>query len=238
MDRRAFITSLGAVLAAALAVEAQAGNIPRIGVLVPVEPDDPKEPNVGAFRQALRDLGYVDGQNIAVEYRYARGKAELYPALANELVRLGVDVMVVGSWHPTLEAKKATQTIPIVGVGMGLDPVALGIVSSLARPGGNVTGSSFLTGTEFGGKYVELLKEVAPGTVRVAYLRDPRGRTAQLSSSEAAQAAARSFRVAYSPRWAVREAARLSSKARCSSWLMQVTSRSWQRSTSCPQSMQ
>src|SRR5262249_38140019 len=129
MDRRAFITSLGAVLAAALAVEALAGNIPRIGVLVPVEPDDPKEPNVGAFRQALRDLGYVDGQNIAVEYRYARGKAELYAALAKDLVGLRVDVMVVGSWHPTMEAKKVTQTIPIVGVGMGTDPVRLGIVA-------------------------------------------------------------------------------------------------------------
>jgi len=197
MDRRAFIVGLAAVLAAALAVEAQAGNIPRIGVLVPVEPDNPKEPNIGAFRQALRDLGYVDGQNIAVEYRYARGKAELYPALAKELVRLGVDLIVVGSWHPTLEAKKATKTIPIVGVGMGSDPVALGIVSSLARPSGNVTGSSFLTGPEFGGKYVELLKEVAPGIVRVAYVRDPRGRSAQLSSSETAQAAARSFGLAF-----------------------------------------
>jgi len=197
MDRRAFIVGLAAVLAAALAVEAQAGNIPRIGVLVPVEPDNPKEPNIGAFRQALRDLGYVDGQNIAVEYRYARGKAELYPALAKELVRLGVDLIVVGSWHPTLEAKKATKTIPIVGVGMGSDPVALGIVSSLARPSGNVTGSSFLTGPEFGGKYVELLKEVVPGIVRVAYVRDPRGRSAQLSSSETAQAAARSFGLAF-----------------------------------------
>ncbi|SRR6266851_2394841 len=83
--------------------------------------------------------------------------------------------MVVGSWHPTLEAKKATQTIPIVGVGMGTDPVALGIVASLARSGGNVTGSSWTTGVEFAGKYVELLKEAAPRTVRVAYLRDPRG---------------------------------------------------------------
>jgi putative ABC transport system substrate-binding protein len=152
----------------------QPGKVPRIGVLVPVEPDDAKEPNIRAFRQTLRDLGYIDGQNIAVEYRYARGQAELYPALAKDLVRLGVDVLVVGSWHPTLEAKKATKTIPIVGVGMGSDPVALGIVSSLARPGGNVTGSSFLTGAEFAGKYVELLKEVAPGTIRVAYLRDPR----------------------------------------------------------------
>src|SRR5262249_19611128 len=130
---------------------------------------------VGAFRQALRDLGYVDGQNIAVEYRYARGKAELYAALAKDLVGLRVDVMVVGSWHPTMEAKKVTQTIPIVGGGMGTDPVGLGIVASLARPGGNVTGLSWSTGSEIGDKYVELLKEIAPRTVRIAYLRDPRG---------------------------------------------------------------
>jgi len=197
ISRRTFLVTSAAVFAAPFVAEAQpTGKVPRVGVLVPVEPDDPTEPNIGAFRQALKGLGYIDGQNIAVMYRYARGNAELYPALANDLVRVGVDVIVVGSWHPTLEAKEATKTIPIVGVGMGSDPVALGIVSGLARPGGNVTGSSFLTGAEFSGKYVELLKEVAPGTVRVAYLRDPRGRSARLSLFESAQAAARSLGVA------------------------------------------
>jgi len=184
------------LLIAPLAAEAQAGKVPRIGVIVPVEPESPNEPNIGAFRQALRDLGYIDGQNVAVDYRYARGRAELYLALAEDLVRLKVDVMVVGSWHPTSEAKKATQTIPIVGVGMGTDPVASGLVTSLARPGGNVTGLAWLTGLEFTGKYVELLKEVAPRTVRVIYLRDPRG-LAQVPvtqrNSEAARAAARSL---------------------------------------------
>jgi len=184
------------LLIAPLAAEAQAGKVPRIGVIVPVEPESPNEPNIGAFRQALRDLGYIDGQNVAVDYRYARGRAELYLALAEDLVRLKVDVMVVGSWHPTSEAKKATQTIPIVGVGMGTDPVASGLVTGLARPGGNVTGLAWLTGLEFTGKYVELLKEVAPRTVRVIYLRDPRG-LAQVPvtqrNSEAARAAARSL---------------------------------------------
>ncbi len=149
-----------------------APKIPRIGVLVPVEPDEPKEPNIGAFRKALRDLGYVEGQNIAVEYRYAHGKPELYADQASELVRLKVDIMVVGSWQPALEAKKATQTIPIVGVAMGSDPVRLGVVASLARPGGNVTGSSWLTGNEFADKWVELLKEAAPGIARIGYLTD------------------------------------------------------------------
>src|SRR5216683_5007393 len=113
MDRRMFLGTLaGGLLAAPLAAEAQsAGKVPRIGVLVPVEPDDPKEPNVSAFRQALRDLGYVQGQNIAVDYRYARGRSELYAELASQLVRLNVDVMVVGSDRPVLAAKQVTQTI-------------------------------------------------------------------------------------------------------------------------------
>jgi putative ABC transport system substrate-binding protein len=165
------------------------GKVPRVGVIVPVEPASPTEPNVVAFRQALRSLGYAEGQNIAVEYRYAHGKAELYAEQASELVRLQVDVMVVGSWQPTLAAKKATQTIPIVGVGMGADPVHLGIVASLNRPGANVTGSSWLTGREFAGKWVELLKQAAPGIVRVAYLSDPRIQANQ-STLEAARAAA------------------------------------------------
>jgi putative tryptophan/tyrosine transport system substrate-binding protein len=159
---------------APLAAEAQKpGKIPRVGVIVPVEPESPTEPNVAAFRQGLRSLGYVEGQNIIVEYRYAHGRAERFTEQAAELVRLQVDAMVVGSWQPTLAAKKATQTIPIVGVAMGSNPVALGIVDSFARPGGNVTGSSWTTGWEFAGKYVELLKETVPRTLRVAYLRDP-----------------------------------------------------------------
>ncbi len=187
----AVVLTIG-LLAAPHSAESQpAPKVPRIGVIVPVEPESPSEPNIGAFRQALRDLGYVDGQNIAVEYRYAHGKTELYPELASELVRLKVDVIVAGAGDPTRAAKKATQTIPIVGVGMGSDPVASGIVASLARPGGNVTGSSFTTGGEFEGKHVELLKEAAPWIVRVAYLRDPRiFQTATQRALEATRAAA------------------------------------------------
>jgi putative ABC transport system substrate-binding protein len=174
MERRTFLGVIAAwLLAAPLVAEAQSpGKVPRIGVLVPVEPDDPKEPNVSAFRQALRDLGYVQGQNIAVDYEYARGRSELYAELASQLVRLNVDVMVVGSDRPVLAAKQVTQTIPIVGVGMGYDPVREGIVSSLAQPGGNVTGLTFATGGKIVGKFLQLLKEAAPGIRHVGYLRD------------------------------------------------------------------
>jgi len=161
-------------LLAPLAAEAQVAKIARIGVLVPAEPESPKEPNIAAFRRGLRDLGYVDGQNIAVEYRWAHGKAELYPELVAQLIGLNVDVIVVGSGPATLAAKGATHTIPIVGVSMGGDPVGNGLVMSLARPGGNVTGVSGLLGGGFVGKWVELLKEAAPRITRVSALRDAR----------------------------------------------------------------
>ncbi len=177
MNRRTFLCGfiLGTLSAPHIAEAEQPGKVPRIGVIVPVEPASPQEQHIGAFRQALRDLGYVDGQNVAVEYRYAHGEAERYAELAGELVRLKVDVMVVGSGVPTLAAKKATQTIPIIGVGMGTDPVRTGLVASLARPGGNVTGSAYSTGGEFLGKMVELLREATPRIARVGFLHDVRG---------------------------------------------------------------
>jgi len=107
MDRRTFIGTLaGSLLATPLAAEGQqAEKMPRIGIIVPVEPASPTEPNVAAFRQGMRSLGYVEGQNIAIEYRYAQGKDELYPELAADLIRLKVDILVVGSWQPALAAK-------------------------------------------------------------------------------------------------------------------------------------
>ena len=175
MNRRAFLCGLTGTLAVPFGAGAQpAGKVWRIGVLVPAEPASPTDPNIGAFRQGLRDLGYAEGQNIVVEYRYAHGKTELYPELVAQLVRLNVDVMVVGSGPATLAAKGATQTIPIVGVSMGGDPVGAGLVASLARPGGNLTGVSGLLGSGFVGKWVELLKETAPRTTRVCALRDAR----------------------------------------------------------------
>jgi putative ABC transport system substrate-binding protein len=116
MDRRAFVSTVAlGLLAGPLAREAQsAEKVARIGVLVPAEPATPDEPNIAAFRQRLRDLGYVDGQNIAVEYRYAHGKAEIHTELVVQLVRLKVDVMVVGSTPAALAAKRVTETTPTV----------------------------------------------------------------------------------------------------------------------------
>ena len=119
------------------------------------------------------ELGYVEGQNIAIEYRYAEGKRDRLPELAAELVRLKVDIIVVaGGTHRIRAAKNATKTIPIVMAGAGIDPVEAGLVESLARPGGNVTGLTNLS-RELGGKRLELLKEAVPKLARVAVLYDP-----------------------------------------------------------------
>jgi len=126
-----------------------------------------------AVRLALRELGYIEGQNIEIEYRYAEGKRDRYPELLAELVRLKVDVIVAAGGEPTVRAAmKATKTIPIVMTGAGADPVEAGHVETLARPGGNVTGLTNL-GSELGGKRLELLKEAVPKVARVAVLYDP-----------------------------------------------------------------
>ena len=126
-----------------------------------------------AIRLALRELGYIEGQNIAVEYRYAEGKVDRFPELTAELVRLKVNIIVVvGGGRALLAAKNTTKTIPIIMVGAGIDPVKAGLVESLARPGGNVTGLANLTG-ELGGKRLELLKEAVPKLASVAVLYDP-----------------------------------------------------------------
>jgi putative ABC transport system substrate-binding protein len=126
-----------------------------------------------AFRQGLRDLGYIEGRNVVIEYRDAEGKFERLPALAAELVVLKVDVIVVGGTPQALAAKQATRTIPIVLAGAG-DPITSGLVTSLARPGGNVTGLSIL-GPELVGKCLELLKQAIPGVSHVAVLWHPGG---------------------------------------------------------------
>ncbi|MBI4608779.1 MAG: ABC transporter substrate-binding protein [Candidatus Rokubacteria bacterium] len=127
---------------------------------------------IEAFREGLREFGYIEGQNIAFEYRYAEGRVERLAELAAELVRLKVDVIVSNGTPATRAAKQATSTIPIVMVGVGLDPVEIGLVASLARPGGNVTGVAAL-GTELWGKRLELLKETFPRISRVAVLWNP-----------------------------------------------------------------
>jgi putative tryptophan/tyrosine transport system substrate-binding protein len=161
------------LLAVAVTVEAQQPKkIPRIGYLSAGDPAS-ESPRSEVIRLALRELGYVEGQNIAIEYRYSHGKNDRASELAAELVRLRVDVIVVAGGDPWIRAaKNATKTIPIVMVGVGADPVEAGLVESLARPGGNVTGITNL-GPELGGKRLELLKEAVPKLARVAVLYDP-----------------------------------------------------------------
>ncbi|HEY3194755.1 MAG TPA: ABC transporter substrate-binding protein [Candidatus Dormibacteraeota bacterium] len=173
MDRREFIGTLaGGLLGAPLAAEAQqAAKIARIGYLAfNLAAGDPRIRE--AFLQGLRDLGYVEGRNLLIEYRDAAGKTERFPALAAELVALKVDVIVAGGGTlAALAAKQATTTLPIVFAAVG-NPVAEGLVTSLARPGGNVTGLS-LVQQELVGKSLELLKQAVPEVSRVALLLKP-----------------------------------------------------------------
>ena len=148
----------------------QAKKISRIGFLVAGSPSSDAA-WIEAFRQGLRELGYVEGHSIVIEYRYGEGKTERYPALVTELVQLKVEVIVVGGATATRTAKKVTTLIPLVMANV-TDPVALGLVASLARPGGNITGLSNLA-PEIGGKRLELLKEIVPQLSRVAVLGDP-----------------------------------------------------------------
>ena len=174
MSKKIFIWLLATILlTTAFSAEAQQPKrVARIGYLSGADPvtDSPRS---APFRAALRELGYIEGQNIAIEYRYAEGKLDRFPELAAELVRLKVDIVVVGGGdRPVRAARNATRTIPIVMTGIGLDPVKEGHVESLARPGGNVTGITNL-GRELGGKRLELLKEAVPKVARVAVLYDP-----------------------------------------------------------------
>ena len=158
------------ILVAPLAAEAPpARKVHRIGWFAQASPLSGRA-NVEAFQHGLRDLGYVEGQNFVMEYRYAEGRLERLPDLAAELVRLKVDIMVVAGGVAALAARHATQTIPIVMVGGSGDPVREGLVASLAQPGGNVTGLTISTGPELWGKRVELLKEAVPSIARVGFL--------------------------------------------------------------------
>jgi putative ABC transport system substrate-binding protein len=156
----------------------QSASIPRIGILS-TSSGSVFSARVEAFRQRLRELGYVEGKNIVIEYRYADGKPERLPDLAAELVRLKVDVIVTVSPNATLAAKKASGTTPIVFASAN-DPVETGLVSSLARPGGNITGLSLMV-PDLDGKRLELLKEAFPKVARVAFLWEPDGTRGNLA---------------------------------------------------------
>ena len=174
MDRRAFLGTLtGGLLAAPLAAEAQqTGKVYRVGVLTNVPPSTPAvSRNWEAFRQGLRERGWVEGQNIVIEYRYAEGRVERFPSLAAELVSLKPDLLVALPNAGARAAKRTTNTIPIVMVYV-FEPVRDGLVASLGRPGGNVTGLTAVVSLGLVGKRLELLKEVVPTTSRVAVLSD------------------------------------------------------------------
>jgi ABC-type uncharacterized transport system substrate-binding protein len=191
--RREFIGTLaGGLLTAPRASEAQqAAKAPRIGFLglnLAINTNLPE-----AFRQGLRDLGYVEGRNVVIEYRNAEGKFERLPTLAAELVALKVDVIVAGGRPQALAAKQATRTLPIVFIGIG-DPVSIGLVTSLARPGGNITGLTLTTGPGLVGKRLELLKQAVPGVSRVTVLWQPGALSERMEVREA-EAAARALGV-------------------------------------------
>jgi putative tryptophan/tyrosine transport system substrate-binding protein len=166
VERRQFLIAGSALLAAPFATRAQrAGRVYRIG-FVSASPPGPRSV---AFLQGLRELGYVEGQNVSIEMRFAGGRLESLPALVEEVIRTKIDVLVVGTTIGARAAKNATSTIPVVFAGSS-DPVAGGIVTNLAHPEGNITGFSLAYGDGFAGKWLELLKEAAPKVSHVAAL--------------------------------------------------------------------
>jgi putative ABC transport system substrate-binding protein len=168
MDRRVFLSSLGFVT---LAAPFESQRVFRVGYLGG-SPPSPAQPPLNGFLRGLRELGWVEGQNIVIEYRFAEGRYDRLPELAAELVRLKVDIIVTVATPAAVAAKNATATIPIVGISLG-DPVGIGLIASLARPGGNVTGLSYSVDVALVRKQLELLKEIVPKVRRVAILSNP-----------------------------------------------------------------
>ena len=201
ITRRAFCSMLLALPFPARAQQPK--KVPRIGYLSDFEPAT-ESTRAEAIQAAMRERGYIEGQNIATEYRYAEGNRDRIPELAADLVRLKVDVIVAAGGAPLVQAaKNATKTIPIVMVGQGVDPVEAGLIDSLARPGGNVTGLTLLT-VELGGKRLELLKEAVSKIARVAVLYNSANVVSVRDVKEVLPVAARALRLTIQP-WEVRD---------------------------------
>ena len=177
------------LVAVSLATAAQVGKVPRVGVLLPGSPEPEYERRLDAFRQGLRELGYIDQQNILLEYRWAHAQYEHMADLVAELLSLQVDVLVIDSTRAGLAAKRATSTLPIV-LAVVADPVGTGLVESLARPGGNITGMTLMS-PELSAKRLELLKDMVPTAARVAVLWNPDTPASQLQWRELEVAAPR-----------------------------------------------
>ena len=205
MSGKIFVWLLTTVLLGTVSATAQQpAKIPRIGYLSALDTSG-ESARSEAIHVALRELGYIEGQNIATEYRYAEGKLDRLPALAAELVRLKVDIIVVaGGITGIRAAMNATKTIPIVMLGLSADPVEAGLVESLAHPGGSVTGLTLLS-RELGGKRLELLKEADPKVIRVAALYEPANSPSVREVKDVLPVAARALGLTVRP-WEVRDA--------------------------------
>ena len=192
MDRRVFLGAVaGALLIPPLAAEAQeARKLPRIGYLIQNSAEVGRR-QLAAFREGLRERGWVEGRNILIEVRFAEGNVDQLPKLVAELIDLKADIIVTGSSAATWAAKNATQSIPIV-MAASVNATGEGLVTSLAHPGGNITGMTFLAGPEIAGKQLQLLKEVAPAASRMAVLTNPTNRAHAAFAGEV-KVAARSF---------------------------------------------
>jgi ABC-type uncharacterized transport system substrate-binding protein len=198
------LVSLVLLAVVVIAEAQQPKKVFRIGYLSSGNPTS-DSPRVEGIRLALRELGYIEGQKIAFEYRYAEGKVDRFPELAAELVRLKVDIIAVaGGLRPLQAARNATNAIPIVMLGVAADPVEAGLIESLARPGVNVTGLITLS-RELGGKRLELLKEAVPKVARVAVLYDPATPQAVLEVKESLPVPARALGLTIRL-WEVRDA--------------------------------
>ena len=247
MHRRAFLGTLASgLLAAPLAVEAQqAGRVSRIGLLSSASPSAGAD-RLRAFKEGLHALGYVEGRNLIIEYRWAEGRDERLPALAADLVRLKVEMIVTQGTSASLEARRVSATMPVVFAVAG-DPVAAGLVASLTHPGGNVTGLAVM-GSEMTAKRLELLREALPQVTRVAALWNP-GNASSRPELQETEAAARTLRLQLQsksemhacltwplPPWRSNER-RPSSSCRTACYLGSVRGLlTWPSSNGCPQS--